>query len=77
MSWILVVVVWTLSNGQMTRHDFMAQDTFRSQAECVERGRANVGRFGERVDNVAGVAFLCVPEDQVSPLAPPVRAYSA
>ena len=67
----LIVLVWTLSNGQIQEHQYMAERQFSTIAECNHRGAEAVSAFTDRVDGVIGAGFMCtVPTNTQTP-APP------
>lgn len=65
--WILMVVVWTLSNGQMHEHVYRAESQYQTQSTCVDAGRLAVQRMSGAVPDIAGAAFMCLDQDAATP----------
>lgn len=75
--WALVVIVWTLNNGQLEERMFMANQQFNTQIQCVEAGRREAPRLAGRIDDVVGAGFMCANQNQPPPSSPQRGEYEA
>ncbi len=57
--WVLVIVVWTLSNGQMQENTYLAEQQYSSVEDCARRGAEVVNTFTDRVRGIAGAGYVC------------------
>ena len=67
----LIVLVWTLSNGELSQHEYLADQQFPTIESCKTRGTEVVREFSERVDEVIGVAYMCIVPTNTQTPAPP------
>ncbi len=64
MSYSLVVLVFTLVNGELRSNEFHHDRPFADLATCKEAGDIAVTRFNE-IPEVHGVSYFCAPLPQV------------
>lgn len=60
--WQLIIIVWTLSNGELQEREYRGNEQFRLRSECVEAGRQATNAFVPVTDSLIGVTFLYNPD---------------